>query len=149
VLAARGLSDGARITRAMATGDFAACVSLLSHQRSVEGANPCSAANDAALAPLSRHARTRPTHFVFVSASLMHATVRPKTALRKYRLRAGDTMFTLKQGFDFGEVARRGLLAAHAEMLEKALAYNVCRMATKRRFIAANGNDEVAIARAA
>jgi hypothetical protein len=31
-------------------------------------------------------------------------------------------MFTLKQGFDFGEVARRGLDAVHGELLEKALA---------------------------
>ena len=73
----------------------------------------------------------------------------PYAEARDLRSAVESLMFTLKQGFDFGEVARRGLLAAHAEMLEKALAYNVCRMATKRRFIAANGNDEVAIARAA
>ena len=41
-------------------------------------------------------------------------------------------MFTLKQGFDFGEVARRGLGAAHGELLEKALAYNLCHMARTR-----------------
>jgi hypothetical protein len=28
-------------------------------------------------------------------------------------------MLTLKQGFDFGEVARRGLDAAHGELLER------------------------------
>jgi IS5 family transposase len=33
-------------------------------------------------------------------------------------------MFTLKHGFDFGEVARRGLSAVYAELLEKVLAYN-------------------------
>ena len=42
-------------------------------------------------------------------------------------------IFTLKQGFDFGEVARRGLNAAHGELLEKALAYNICHMVRTRR----------------
>jgi IS5 family transposase len=41
-------------------------------------------------------------------------------------------MFTIKHGFDFGRVARRGLLSVHAELLEKALAYNFCRLATCR-----------------
>ena len=42
-------------------------------------------------------------------------------------------MYTLKHGFDFGEVARRGLLAVHAELLEKALAYNICVTVRLRR----------------
>ena len=42
-------------------------------------------------------------------------------------------MYTLKQGFNFGEVARRGLHAVHAELLEKALAYNVCVTVRMRR----------------
>jgi len=42
-------------------------------------------------------------------------------------------MYTLKQGFHFGEVARRGLLAVHAELLEKALAYNIRLAARLRR----------------
>ena len=46
-------------------------------------------------------------------------------------------MFTLKQGFDFGEVARRGLAAVHGELLEKALAYNLCHMVRTRRVLAA------------
>jgi IS5 family transposase len=45
---------------------------------------------------------------------------------RDKRSAVESLMYTLKQGFDFGEVARRGLLAVHAELLEKALAYNAC-----------------------
>ena len=41
-------------------------------------------------------------------------------------------MFTLKQGFDFGELARRGLDAAYGELLEKALAFNLCHLARTR-----------------
>jgi hypothetical protein len=51
-------------------------------------------------------------------------------------------MFTLKQGFEFGELARRGLAAAHAELLEKVLAYNLCRMARLRRAAAAKVTGE-------
>ncbi len=46
-------------------------------------------------------------------------------------------MYTLKQGFHFGEVARRGLAAVHGELLEKALAFNLCHMARTRRALAA------------
>jgi Transposase DDE domain len=42
-------------------------------------------------------------------------------------------MFTIKDGFDFGRVARRGLRRVHEELLEKVLAYNFCRMAALRR----------------
>jgi len=42
-------------------------------------------------------------------------------------------MFTIKHGFDFGRVARRGLDSVQAELLEKVLAYNFCRMAACRR----------------
>jgi hypothetical protein len=42
-------------------------------------------------------------------------------------------MFTLKRGLDFGEVARRGLGAVHGELLEKALAYNLCHLARVRQ----------------
>jgi hypothetical protein len=45
-------------------------------------------------------------------------------------------MFTLKESFDFGEVARRGLPAVYAELLEKALAYNI-RVAVRLRKAAA------------
>ena len=51
---------------------------------------------------------------------------------RDLRSAVESLMFTLKQGFDFGYVARRGLDAAHGELLEKALAYNICRMARMR-----------------
>ena len=39
---------------------------------------------------------------------------------RDQRSAIESLMFTLKQGFDFGEVARRGLVAAYGELLEKA-----------------------------
>ena len=42
-------------------------------------------------------------------------------------------MFTIKYGFDFGRVARRGLENVRAELLEKVLAYNFCRLAACRR----------------
>ncbi len=41
-------------------------------------------------------------------------------------------MFTIKNGFDFGRVARRGLENVRAELLEKVLAYNFCRLAACR-----------------
>lgn len=41
-------------------------------------------------------------------------------------------MYTIKYGFDFGRVARRGLKNVRAELLEKVLAYNFCRMAACR-----------------
>ena len=56
---------------------------------------------------------------------------------RSLRSAVESMMFTLKQGFDFGYVARRGLDAAHGELLEKALAYNMCRMARARSASAA------------
>lgn len=52
---------------------------------------------------------------------------------RDKRSAVESLMYTLKQGFDFGEVARRGLPAVHAELLEKALAYNVCATVRLRR----------------
>jgi IS5 family transposase len=52
---------------------------------------------------------------------------------RDKRSAVESLMYTLKHGFDFGEVARRGLLAVHAELLEKALAYNVCVTVRLRR----------------
>lgn len=75
----------------MATRGFAACVSLLSHHRSVEAANPWPAANDAALAPLARHTRTRSAHFAAVSASLMPRKMRPNRTTRKDGPHAGHT----------------------------------------------------------
>ena len=63
---------------------------------------------------------------------------------RDLRSAVESLMFTLKQGFDFGYVARRGLEAAHGELLEKALAYNICRMLRKR-----HADDDAAHADAA
>jgi hypothetical protein len=75
---------------------------------------------------------------------------------RDQRSAMESLMFTLKQGFDFGEVARRGLVAAHAELLEKALAYNLCHLARMRwakaetsKAEAAMSDDERALAQAA
>ena len=42
-------------------------------------------------------------------------------------------IFTLKHGFGFGKMARRGLAAVHAEILEKALAYNLCHIVRLRK----------------
>ncbi len=44
---------------------------------------------------------------------------------RNKRSAVESLMYTLKHGFDFGEVARRGLYDVYAELLEKALAYNI------------------------
>lgn len=52
---------------------------------------------------------------------------------RNNRSAIESLMFTLKHGFDFGEVARRGLSAVHAELMEKALAYNICVTARLRK----------------
>jgi Transposase DDE domain len=68
---------------------------------------------------------------------------------RNIRSAVESLMFTLKQGFDFGEVARRGLPAVHAELLEKALAYNFCRMATTRRAVARKHDGDASLKLAA
>jgi hypothetical protein len=54
-------------------------------------------------------------------------------AARDGRSAVESLMFTIKHGFDFGRVARRGLESVRAELLEKVLAYNFCRMAGCRR----------------
>lgn len=51
---------------------------------------------------------------------------------RDLRSAVESLMFTLKQGFHFGEVARRGLVQVHGELLEKAIAYNFCHMVRMR-----------------
>jgi IS5 family transposase len=70
---------------------------------------------------------------------------------RDQRSAMESLMFTLKQGFDFGEVARRGLVAAHGELLEKALAYNLCHLARMRRAMEAEAknDDELVLAQVA
>jgi IS5 family transposase len=54
---------------------------------------------------------------------------------RDMRSAIESLMFTLKQGFNFGEVARRGLDAVYGELLEKALAFNLCHMVRTRRAV--------------
>jgi len=54
-------------------------------------------------------------------------------AARDGRSAVESLMFVLKHGFDFRRVARRGLENVRAEMIEKSLAYNFCRMAACRR----------------
>ncbi len=51
---------------------------------------------------------------------------------RDQRSAVESLMFTLKQGFHFGQVARRGLVQVLGELLEKALAYNLCHMVRTR-----------------
>jgi len=46
---------------------------------------------------------------------------------RRNRSAVESLMFTIKDGFEFGELGRRGLEAVRDELLEKALAYNSCR----------------------
>jgi IS5 family transposase len=53
-------------------------------------------------------------------------------AARNGRSAVESLMFTIKQGFDFGRVMRRGLENVRSELLEKVLAYNFCRMASCR-----------------
>ena len=56
----------------------------------------------------------------------------PYAVARDDRSAVESLMFTIKYGFDFGRVARRGLECVRAELLEKVLAYNFCRMAACR-----------------
>lgn len=42
-------------------------------------------------------------------------------------------MYTIKYGFDFGHVMRRGLENVRAELLEKVLSYNLCRIIEIRK----------------
>ena len=46
---------------------------------------------------------------------------------RRNRSAVESLMFTIKDGFEFGELGRRGLDAVRDELLEKVLAYNCCR----------------------
>ena len=46
---------------------------------------------------------------------------------RTNRSAVESLMFTLKDGYAFGRVSRRGIDAVRSELTEKALAYNFCR----------------------
>ena len=46
---------------------------------------------------------------------------------RRDRSAVESLMFTIKDGFEFGELGRRGIEAVRSELMEKVLAYNCCR----------------------
>jgi len=52
---------------------------------------------------------------------------------RRNRSAVESLMFTIKDGFEFGELGRRGLEAVRDELLEKVLAYNCCRSILLRK----------------
>jgi IS5 family transposase len=47
---------------------------------------------------------------------------------RRDRSAVESLMFTIKDGFEFGELGRRGIDAVQSELMEKVLAYNCCRI---------------------
>lgn len=47
---------------------------------------------------------------------------------RKNRSAVESLMFTIKDGFEFGKLGRRGMDAVRDELIEKVLAYNCCRI---------------------
>ena len=47
---------------------------------------------------------------------------------RRDRSAVESLMFTIKDGFEFGELGRRGIDAVRSELMEKVLAYNCCRI---------------------
>ena len=55
---------------------------------------------------------------------------RPYRQARAERSAIESLLFTLKEGFEFGEMARRTHENALAEMLEKVLAYNISQIIT-------------------
>jgi hypothetical protein len=52
---------------------------------------------------------------------------------RRNRSAVESLMFTIKDGFEFGELGRRGIDAVRAELTEKVLAYNCCRIILVRQ----------------
>ena len=68
---------------------------------------------------------------------------------RDYRSAVESLMFTIKYGFDFGRVARRGLENVRVELLEKVLAYNFCRLAACRQAAKEQKEQEQSLAVAA
>ena len=52
---------------------------------------------------------------------------------RRERSAVESLMFTIKDGFEFGALGRRGLEAVREELLEKVLAYNCCRIILMRK----------------
>ena len=52
---------------------------------------------------------------------------------RANRSAVESLMFTLKDGYDFGRIRRREIPNVRAELIEKALAYNLCQMIRVRK----------------
>jgi len=52
---------------------------------------------------------------------------------RRNRSAVESLMFTIKDGFEFGELGSRGLDAVRDVLLEKVLAYNCCRILPMRK----------------
>ncbi len=52
---------------------------------------------------------------------------------RRYRSAVESLMFTIEDGFEFGELGRRGIGAVSDELLEKVLTYNCCRITLLKR----------------
>lgn len=52
---------------------------------------------------------------------------------RRNRSAVESLMFTIKDGFEFGELGRRGINAVRSELMEKVLAYNCCRIILMRK----------------
>lgn len=52
---------------------------------------------------------------------------------RRDRSAVESLMFTIKDGFEFGELGRRGIDAVRSELMEKVLAYNCCRIILMRK----------------
>jgi hypothetical protein len=57
----------------------------------------------------------------------------PYRLARTRRSAVESLMFTIKDGYDFGELRRRGLEPVRQELLEKVLAYNLCRIILIRK----------------
>jgi hypothetical protein len=58
---------------------------------------------------------------------------RPYRQARAERSGMESLVFTLKEGFQFGALARRSHENVLAEMLEKVLAYNICQIIRSRK----------------
>ena len=58
---------------------------------------------------------------------------RPYRQARAERSAIESLLFTLKEGFEFGELVRRTHENVLAEMLEKVLAYNICQITRSRK----------------
>jgi len=52
---------------------------------------------------------------------------------RRCRSSVESLMFTIKDGFEFDQLGRRGIRAVRDELLEKVLAYNTCRIILMRQ----------------